>query len=356
MSVPLVSVVMSVFNGELYLREAVESILRQSFRDFEFIIIDDGSTDKSGGILDAFQSTDARVRVFHQENRGLIGSLNRGCGLALGKYIARMDADDIAVGDRLQRQIAFMETHPEVAVLGGAVEFIDQTGKTLGIAQYPCHNREIQRALLDSNVMWHPSVLIRKTAFVAADGYRNVTDAEDYDLWLRIADRFRLANLNAVLLRYRIHPGQGSVARCRKQALGATAARAAALARRDGKPDPLNSIREITPAVLAELGVSAAILQTTLARGYLSSIRNLCDAGEYQLALKMLEIILSPSELKHAAAWTIADLRLCAARVYWHKRRFAMSLITAAHAVITRPVLLGRPLKPLISRFRLAGA
>ena len=131
MSSPIVSVVMSVLNGERFLREAVESILDQSLREFEFIIINDGSTDFSGSILDSYQHKDPRLRVVHQENMGLVESLNRGCGLARGKYIARMDADDIAIQDRLRWQADFMETHPEVGVVGGAVEVIDTTGRSL---------------------------------------------------------------------------------------------------------------------------------------------------------------------------------------------------------------------------------
>ena len=113
---PIVSVVMSVYNGERFLREAVGSILDQSFRKFEFIVINDGSTDFTGAMLDSYQEQDLRMHVYHQENRGLVESLNRGCALAQGKYIARMDADDISVINRLMWQVEFMEKHPEVTV------------------------------------------------------------------------------------------------------------------------------------------------------------------------------------------------------------------------------------------------
>jgi hypothetical protein len=350
MTVPNVSIVMSVFNGERFLCEAVESILGQSLSDFEFIIIDDGSTDRSGSILKAYEARDPRIRIYPQENRGLIESLNRGCGLARGKYIARMDADDIAVPDRLAWQIDFMEKHPEVAVVGGAVEFMDRVGKVLRVAGRPLHNDEIQRVILNqSGVMWHPTVVIRKAAFVQMGGYRNVVDAEDYDLWLRMAEMFELANLPQVLLKYRLHPGQVSVAKCTKQALGATAAKAAAIARRSGKPDPLESTGEITPASLAGLGVSEAMQHTTLARGYLSSIRNMCEAGEFVPALKMFETVRS-AELRHADRWTIADLCLCGAKLYWRKKNLAQYALNVANAVVTRPIILGRPFKTLLTR------
>jgi cellulose synthase/poly-beta-1,6-N-acetylglucosamine synthase-like glycosyltransferase len=348
MAKPIVSIVMSVFNGERFLREAVESILNQTFHDFEFIIIDDGSTDSSGSILNAYQRSDCRVRAYHQENKGLIESLNRGCGIAQGKYIARMDADDMAVTERLARQIDFMKTHPEVAVLGTAVEFIDDDGKALRIASFPLSHREIQQIALDRAFLWHPSVLMRKSAWSRVGGYRNVAHAEDYDLWLRIADHFELANLPQVLLKYRLHATQVSVTSCRKQALGAAAARAAAIARRNGQLDPLQSIREITPEVLTRLGVSESMQKTTLARAYLSTVRNMCASGEYRLALDMLEILRS-SELRNAEAWTVADLRVCAAKIYWQQHRFAKSALTALRAVVKRPLILGRPLKSLIT-------
>jgi glycosyltransferase involved in cell wall biosynthesis len=350
-AIPDISVVMSVFNGECFLREAVESILTQSFRDFEFIVIDDGSADAVRSMLHCYQTRDSRIRVYHQENRGLVASLNRGCGLARGKYIARMDADDIAIRDRLAWQIEFMERHPEVAVVGGAVQFIDQSGKALRTAGRPLHNPEIQEIILgQSGVMWHPTVLMRKAAFSQVGGYRNVADAEDYDLWLRMAERFELANLPEVLLKYRIHPGQVSVAKCRKQALGAAVAKAAAAARRSGKPDPLQSIAEITPTALARLGVSEALQHTTLARGYLSSIRNMCDAGAFARALEMFEN-LRASDLTHAERWTIADLHLCGARLYWRQRKLARCALNVMNAIVSRPIILGRPFKTLLTRF-----
>jgi cellulose synthase/poly-beta-1,6-N-acetylglucosamine synthase-like glycosyltransferase len=351
MTEPKISVVMSVFNGDCFLRESVESILSQSLRDFEFIIIDDGSTDGSGAILDSYQEKDSRVRVLNQENRGLTAALNRGCQLARGDYIARMDADDIAGPDRLVLQLEFMEAHPEVAVLGGAVEFVDPTGKALNKVRYPVGNREIQTALLDSSVLWHPTVLFRKAAFLQVGGYRNVI-AEDYDLWLRIAEQFQLANLENVVLKYRVHPGQISVRKCRQLAVGAAAVQVAAWARRAGKPDPLNGADSITPAILQELGVSDEALQTAVGRGYLSCIRNMVAAGEYSLAQEALEAMYS-AQFGLAAKWVLAELHVMAARIFWKQRQYAKCLQSAAQAFVMRPIMLGRPLKPLLCRLGL---
>jgi glycosyltransferase involved in cell wall biosynthesis len=350
MNIPVVSVVMSVFNGERFLREAVESILRQSFRDFEFIIIDDGSTDKSGSVLDSYQRSDARVRVLHQENRGLIDSLNRGCGLAQGTYIARMDADDIALDDRLMWQVERMEKNRALGLLGGAAEWIDATGKSLGIHRYPGENHMMRSALHDGSPFAHPTILMRREAFVSAGGYRpTVVDAEDYDLWLRIADRFELGNLQAVIVKYRIHPGQISERKCEQQALSSLAARAAARSRMNGDADPLDSVTEITPEVLERLGITQAEQRKALARHWLTCIRNMYDAGEYVVALRALETLRS-HYLKYAENWVVCDFRLVEAQVFWDQGRYAKSVSKATRALIARPIVLGRPAKLVLRR------
>jgi cellulose synthase/poly-beta-1,6-N-acetylglucosamine synthase-like glycosyltransferase len=343
MPVPIMSVVMSVFQGERYLSQAIDSILGQTFRDFEFIIIDDGSTDDSGSILESHRRSDSRVRVYSQKNNGLIYSLNRGCELARGQYIARMDADDIAARNRLGSQLYYMQEHPAVGVLGSAVEFIDQTGRTLRISRNPLGNADLQRALIDSDVLFHPAVVMRKDAFVSVGGYRNVVHAEDYDLWLRIAESYELANLPEVLLKYRIHSAQISMRTCRQQALSTIAAQAFALERRNGMPDPLTSMTAITSESLTEIGVTKAAQERSIARGYLRCIRNLCRAGEEALALELVDV-LGAFDAGHVERWVLADLRLWEARLYWRRRRVVRSMISAARAVITRPVLIGRPL------------
>lgn len=349
MEIPTLSVVMSVYNGARFLCQAIDSILNQSCRDFEFIIINDGSTDDSGRVLDFYARQDRRVRVCHQSNQGLIRSLNRGCALAESEFIARMDADDLASPVRFSRQLRFMKAHPEVAVLGTAVEFIDETGRPIRVAQFPLHHHEIQSICLTSSFLWHPSVLMRKAAFMRVGGYRHVLHAEDYDLWLRIVDHYRIANLPDILLKYRLHPAQISVTKCKAQALATDAARVAAIARRNGRPDPLDTGPTITPNLLRQWGVSAQAQQTTLARAYLATIRNMYDSGEYGLASNMLRILRS-SEIEQAATWTKADLRLCAAKVHWRRREYVRSLHRTAQAFMLRPMVIGRPLKRAVIR------
>jgi glycosyltransferase involved in cell wall biosynthesis len=354
MATPMISVVMSVFNGERFLRDAVESILQQTLREFEFIIIDDGSSDHSASILDSYQSDDARVKVYHHEHSGLIASLNEGCRLAQSKYIARMDADDIASNDRLKRQLDFMDAHPEIAVVGGAVEWIDATGSSLGTHRYPAEDRQIKATLLEGSALWHPTVMLRREAFVLVGGYRSiVVDAEDYDLWLRIADRFQLANLEDVILKYRLHPSQVSMRKTAQQTLGLLAAQVAALSRRNGLPDPLNSVEKITSEALAAMGVTKARQQNRLASYRRDWVRKMYMAGEYPAALKAALETLQ-SNLQYVDRKVIADLYLIVAKLYWRQMRFAKSFFAIGHAIITWPPVVTPLLEAVFRRLRRA--
>jgi glycosyltransferase involved in cell wall biosynthesis len=349
---PVISVVMSVYNGERFLREAVESILNQSFLEFEFIIINDGSTDGSAAILKSYQS-DRRVRVYDQENRGLIESLNRGCKLARGKYIARMDADDVSLKDRLAKQVDLMEKHPQIGVMGGATEWIDANGKALTIIRNASGDRELRAGLLRGNPLCHSTVLMRKDAFDATEGYRAaIVDAEDYDLWCRISDHFQLANLEEVVVKYRIHPGQISVRKCRQQTLSFLAAKAAAVARREGKPDPLDWAGKVTPAMLVKLGVSEAEQEKILAEDHLQWIRLMHKTGEHASGLAVASEMMGYSKWQYAERWVMADIRLLTARMYWKQGQFGQSALSLSRAILGRPAIAGRPFKPLLKRLR----
>jgi hypothetical protein len=192
-----------------------------------------------------------------------------------------------------------------------------------------------------------------KEAFAWAGGYRRVVvDAEDYDLWLRIADRNRLANLEAVVLKYRIHPHQVSVRKLGQQALGALAAQTSSSARRSGQLDPLNSVTAVTPESLAAMGISVARQQNhTVSYGILW-IRNMILAGEYSAAVKAAHALLH-SDLEYVERHVVADLRLMRARVYWKQRRYVLSLFAFANAYARRPKMLARPMKPLLQRLHL---
>jgi len=346
MSAPLVSVVMSVFDGERFLAEAVESILAQTFVDFEFLIIDDGSRDGTAQMLAAYAGRDSRVRILSQENRGLVAALNRGIATAAGRYIARMDADDVSKPWRFEQQVAFLEAHPEMAMVGGAVAFMNAEGKFLRENANPTEDAEIRAALVDDCPFWHPTVLIRKDVLEATGGYRGVVlDAEDNDLWLRIAERYTVANLSSVVLSYRLHANQVTVTKCRRMALSALAARASARLRRSGQADPLDHLQAITPEALVAMGVSLAAQEAALAERYLYFIRNMTHTGEHGVAQQALLEMLNSSDWKHAGRRVMADLRLLAAELYWQQGEFAKSAVQTGHALKMRPVSVGRPLK-----------
>lgn len=204
---PKVTVLMAVYNGERYLTEAIDSILCQTFQDFEFLIVNDGSSDSTREIILSYD--DSRIRLVDNEcNLGLARSLNRGLELAAGQLIARQDADDISEPERLAKQVAFMETHPDVALLGTWYKKIDAQGILLGHREKPCDCLQIRWSLLFFCPFVHSTVMLRKVAVLSQIGFYNeaITYAEDYELWSRIARCLPVANLNEYLVKFRVNP------------------------------------------------------------------------------------------------------------------------------------------------------
>lgn len=205
---PKISVVMSVYNSEKYIKEAVGSILAQTFSDFEFIIIDDGSSDGSLGILQSYEKKDSRIRIISRENKGLIYSLNEGVGQARGEYIARMDSDDISLPDRFEKQFRFMVDN-DLALCGTWATSIDENGNDISGINYPPVAEKIKSFAILHNPFIHPSVMFRKGIFDKVGGYRNnFKHIEDYELWTRIIFKYKSSNLAEYLLKYRVHSEQ----------------------------------------------------------------------------------------------------------------------------------------------------
>lgn len=204
---PAVSVLLPVYNAEAYLAAAVESILHQSFTDFELLIIDDGSTDGSLSILQTYAAQDTRIRLISRENQGLIATLNQMVEAAKGEFLARMDADDIATPNRLKLQVAFLQQHPEVVCVGGAFDLIDSQSRTVAFIPMPENNDEIQQMILmGRTIINHPCALIRRSALQQIGGYdASMKTVEDLDMLLRIGEVGQLANLPDVVLQYRFH-------------------------------------------------------------------------------------------------------------------------------------------------------
>lgn len=207
-SKPIVTVLMPVYNGERYLREAIESILLQTFRDFEFLIIDDGSTDSSVDVIRSYN--DGRIKfIENKRNTGLPFTLNKGIDLAAGEYIVRMDQDDISLPTRIEKQVRFMDNYPETGVSGTWVKFVDishHPWKSV-VYKYPIKPRDIKARSLFNSSFAHPSVimcrsLLEKFQLKYDPQHLN---AEDYGLWQKCSFCFPLANIPEVLLIYRVH-------------------------------------------------------------------------------------------------------------------------------------------------------
>lgn len=208
-AMPKVSVVLPVFNAGDYLRSALNSILRQTYSDFELIAINDGSTDGSLQLLQEIAAQDSRVRVISRTNKGLVATLNEGVALAEGEFIARMDSDDIALPTRFAKQIDYLESHPECVAVGSRVLLIDGDGLPICEFAKAVEHEDIDSAHMagEGGAIPHPSVIIRKAALQRIGGYREeYLYAEDLDIFLRLAEIGRVANLPEVLLEYRQHP------------------------------------------------------------------------------------------------------------------------------------------------------
>ena len=206
---PLVTVLMPVYNAAEFLREAIESILQQSFTHFEFIIINDGSTDNSEQIILSF--SDPRISYIKNEtNLKLIATLNKGFELAKGKYIARMDADDVSLVNRLGKQVQFMEANPDTVMAGSWFESIGGVSK---VVKYESDLNLIRFKMLYQTQFCHPTVIIRKSVVEQLDVlfYPVYLHAEDYDLFSRIAYKYQVSNIPEVLLQYRVHAANVSV-------------------------------------------------------------------------------------------------------------------------------------------------
>lgn len=204
---PKVSVIMPAYNAEKYIKEAIDSILAQTFTDFEFIIIDDGSTDGTAEIIRTYH--DCRIKYLkNAQNAGIVFSLNRGLDIARGVYIARMDADDISLPERFEKQTVYMDEHPDIAVCGTAMELFCDS-KVIG-RRFPSKEPEkLKVDLFFSCGIAHPSVMMRRAVITRLGGYDPMYNGmEDYELWCRVAETYRLTVLPEILLRYRIHHAQ----------------------------------------------------------------------------------------------------------------------------------------------------
>jgi glycosyltransferase involved in cell wall biosynthesis len=232
------------------------------------VIINDGSTDSTRDIIWSYERRVKNIRVFDQDNEGIVNALNRGLSLCRGKYIARMDADDISLPARFERQIQCFKKNNDMAVCGSAGRLINADGQVIGLPiVWPLSYRSVHRWLQNRGTcMFHSSAMIRRNCLEKVGGYRPALyGAEDYDLWFRLSERYKIVNLPRILLLYRIHRNSVSVRAAEKQALADLSARKSAALRCRGMKDPLDDTEHINENIIEALGI------TPEHRRYLSS-------------------------------------------------------------------------------------
>lgn len=330
---PRVSVLMPVRNGERFLAEAIDSVLAQTLTDLELIVVDDGSSDRSAEIAAEAVARDPRVQLYSQEPLGLCAALNKAADVALAPLLARLDADDVALPERLERQVAFLDRNPAVAVVGGGVIVIDENGSELERDGGP-ERVDLSRG----NSLSHPTVTMRAEALRQVGGYR-LYPAEDFDLWLRIEEHHQLAALPEPVVKHRFHVGQLSLRRFEQQALTALAVRSAARMRRAGLKDPLTGVGEVDASLLTSLGVDAREAQEAVVGAAVEWAAKLVRAGRADDAMALLREVGTRTGWPSVRSLRVSvELRLAKRAMYrHHPLELARRLLRAAWVGASSP-------------------
>lgn len=223
MKKPLVSVIIPVYNGSKYLKEAVKSVEKNSYKNIEIILVNDGSKDKSKELCIKLKRKYKNIRFYSfKKNRGLSNVLNYAIKKAKGKYIARLNQDDIMTSTRLASQVYFLENNSEYVLVGGHLELINNKAKTIDILSYPQTDQEIRNNWLYLNAFADPAVMYRKSIFLKCGNYdQNFYPADDYHLWFRMGQFGKLANLNIIVTKFRVHD-QAATVRSHKRMIEST--------------------------------------------------------------------------------------------------------------------------------------
>jgi|SRR6185369_13912 len=277
---PEVSVVMPVRDGGRWLDDAILSVQRQTKTSYELIVIDDGSRDRSADIVENYARLDPAIRLFRQDRQGIVSALNRGIVESRGEFIARIDSDDVAKPERLDRQVAYLRTHPQCALLGSWADRIDEEGAVTGELTPPVAADKIADLLMRTNPFIHSSIMMRKCVLQDVGLYRAaLTGAEDYDLWLRIAEVAGIAILPEKLIQYRVHGKNISRRAQARQLLSTRLAQWSATLRWRGDEDPLVQLQ--TPPSSESLHALGHAALVELAR--LFCVLELADASDLSL-------------------------------------------------------------------------
>lgn len=285
-----VSVIVPVRNGALYIDQALASLAVQTFSDFEIVVVDNGSTDETPALLARWTEREPRLNVVRLDRSQLSGALAHASGLAKGALIARLDADDIASPERLERQVAAMSARPDVGLLGSAALLIDSEGRRIGMMTRPKSDSEIRARQRSHSSLIPSSSMMRAEIFRRAGGYRRgLNISEDFDLWTRMMEHCRAANLGDPLISYRIHGNSITARQPARMGLAWLCVTAAADARRRGEPEPfvggVPSLRRALPL----LGLDRAkALRTIRLRGFANRFSRLLNGAPLPSFAKIL--------------------------------------------------------------------
>lgn len=294
-AVPKVSVVMSIYSIDKYGSQAIDSILSQSFTNFEFIIINDSPSNKALGLINSYK--DPRIIIINNKaNIGLTKSLNKGLAIARGDYIARMDADDISVGERIEKQVDFMERNSNVGLLGSCVYFIDENGYEIGTSK-------VYNGKYSVHFMCHGSILMRKSCLDKVGYYREIFKyAQDYDLWLRLSEICDVVNMSEPLYKLRIHKDSISMERKREQDIFASLAIEMAVERERYGKDSLSAASPGEARAIRDqkLEITGQKLKKELSLNYCTWCNAAIILGDYRKAFgyAINSIIIYPPNFK----------------------------------------------------------
>jgi len=292
-------VVLPVRDGAAFVAEAVASILAQTCDAFELLVVNDGSRDATPAIIGDLAAHDRRIRVLTQPPLGLVPALNRGLAEARGAYVARMDADDMAMPERLAIQVAALDAHQTVAALGSACHVIDRDGALLGKRYPPTEPAAIRCMLRRGNCMIHPTMMLRRAIVLEAGGYRAAfRHAEDFDLWLRLSEGHDLMNLPECLLAYRQHAAQTTWQELEQRALSEFGALAMAERWRAGGDDPAGRVTVITRGFLQAIGVPEAAITRHVTTRAMDAVKEAIAAGNRKAARAAIGLLLRQPGLR----------------------------------------------------------
>jgi glycosyltransferase involved in cell wall biosynthesis len=254
MDSPKVSVLMPVYNADKYLKDSISSILNQTFTDFELIIIDDGSTDKSWEIIKNFQKIDNRiVAVKNEKNLGIAGNLNKSISFSKGKYLARMDADDWSYPDRFIKQVEALDRNQEIGIIGGSIEVCDNNLNNVYLRKYNHNDFEIRKNIFKYSPFCHPAIMFRREAIINNKYNERLSPTEDYDIYFRIGKNWKFSNLKDNLLKYRNSKNQSSNSQANRQQYLTLYIRLKAIIEYDYKPSIMDIFLSILQLILVPI-------------------------------------------------------------------------------------------------------